>query len=128
MEALVPAGELTDVVMYIPSEEPRLRLKAAVLLTVYPLFLHSLLSLISNSLNLLFGSQGRSRRLTEAHFLQKRNGEHGEDLYQGLPHRILLFQVFLLPAFPLNQVPAILLLKNLSCLPTALRSNSLVWP
>ena len=32
-------------------------------LTVSPLILHYLLSLVSNCLNLLFGTQGRSRRL-----------------------------------------------------------------
>ena len=42
-------------------------------LTSSPLFLHLLPSLISSCLNLLFGTQGRSRRLNEAYFLQTRN-------------------------------------------------------
>ena len=46
------------------------------LLTVSPLTLHPLPSLISNCLNLLFGIQGRSRRRTEAYFLLPRNGRH----------------------------------------------------
>ena len=37
------------------------------------LFLHSLPSLISNYLNLLFGTKGGSRKLNEAYFLQTRN-------------------------------------------------------
>ena len=40
-------------------------------LTAPPLFLHSLLSEISNCLNLPFGTQGKSRRLNEADFLKK---------------------------------------------------------
>ena len=45
-------------------------------LTAPPLFLHPLPSLISSCLNLPFGTQVRSRRLNEAHFLQTRNGGH----------------------------------------------------
>ena len=41
-----------------------------------PLSLHLLSSLISNYLNLLIGTQGRSWRLNEAYFLQTRNGGH----------------------------------------------------
>ena len=59
-------------------------------LTVLPLFLHSLPSLISNLLNLLFGTQGKSVRLSEAYFLQTRNRGHGKDLYLGGLHRVLL--------------------------------------
>ena len=45
-------------------------------LTVPPLSLHPLPSLISNCLNLPLGTQGRSWRLNEAHFLEIRNGGH----------------------------------------------------
>ena len=45
-------------------------------LTAFPFFLHFLTPLISNSLNLLFVTQGRSRRLN--FFLQARNGGHGK--------------------------------------------------
>ena len=41
-------------------------------LTLPPLFLHSPPTLISKCLNLPFGTQGRSKRLNEAHFLQTR--------------------------------------------------------
>ena len=58
------------------------------------LLLHWLLpflpSLISSCLNLSFGTQGRSRRLKEHYFLQTRNREHGNELYQGGHHRVLL--------------------------------------
>ena len=50
-------------------------------LTAPPLFLYPHHSLISNCLNLLFGTQGRSRRLNEAYFLQTRNRGHRKDLY-----------------------------------------------
>ena len=50
----------------------------------------SLLSLISNCLNLLFGLQGRSRRLNETCFVQTRNGGQRKDLNLGGPHRALL--------------------------------------
>ena len=38
-------------------------------------------SIGANSLNLPFGTQGRSQRLNEADFLQIRNGGHRKDLY-----------------------------------------------
>ena len=53
------------------------------------LFLHPLPSLISNCLNLPFGTQGRSRRLDEAYFLQTRNSGH-EKPFCPEAHRILL--------------------------------------
>ena len=43
-------------------------------LTVSPLSLHLLPSLISNCLNLSLGTQRRPWRLNEAHFLKTRNG------------------------------------------------------
>ena len=46
-------------------------------------------SLISNSLNLPFGTQGRSERLKEAYFLKIRNGGHKGFCTQE-PHRVLL--------------------------------------
>ena len=63
------------------NQDPALRLHYC-FLTAPPLFLHSLPSLISNCLNLPFGTQGRSRRLNEAKFLQTR--------HTGGPHRVLL--------------------------------------
>ena len=59
-------------------------------LTAPPLLLYSLPSLISNCLNLPFGTQGRSRRLNESYFLQIRNGQHKKDLHPGGAHRVLL--------------------------------------
>ena len=50
-------------------------------LIVFLLFLYSLPSLISNCLNLPFGTQGSSRRLNAAYILQIRNGENTADLY-----------------------------------------------
>ena len=59
-------------------------------LTAFPLFLHSLLPPISNCLNLPFGTQGRSRRVNKAFFLQTGNRGHGQDLYSGGPHGVLI--------------------------------------
>ena len=59
-------------------------------LTAPPLLPHLLLSLISNYLNLPFGTQVRLWRLNEAYLLQARNGGHRKDLNQGQPHRFLL--------------------------------------
>ena len=50
-----------------------------------PFFLHSLPSLIRNHLNLPFGTQGRSRRLNEAYFLQTRSGGYTEMFVPGSP-------------------------------------------
>ena len=47
-------------------------------MTVPPWSLHPLPSLISNSLNLPLGTQGRSWRLNEAPFLKTRDGRHKE--------------------------------------------------
>ena len=47
--------------------------------------LHSLPSLIRNHLNLPFGTQGRSRRLNEAYFLQTRNGGYTKMFVPGSP-------------------------------------------
>ena len=59
-------------------------------LTAPLLFLHSLTSLRSNCLNLLFGTQGRSWRLNEAYFLQTRKGGHRKAF---VPFRVLLVSV-----------------------------------
>ena len=78
--------ELKDTVMYIFSsrnQDPISTLYHH--LIVPPLFLYPLPSLISNCLNLPFGTQGRSRRLNEAYILQTRNGEHRTDLYSRAP-------------------------------------------
>ena len=53
--------------------------------TVPSLSLHPLPSLISNFLNLAFGTQERSGRLDEAYFLQTRNRGHRKVLDPGSP-------------------------------------------
>ena len=58
-----------DIVTYVPGGP-------YCLLTAPPSFLHPLPPLISNYLNLPFGTQGRSRRLNEEYFLPTR-----KDLY-----------------------------------------------
>ena len=58
-------------------------------LTAPPFFLHSLPSLINNCLILPFGTQGRSRRLNEAYFLQTRNGTR-KGFVPGRDPRVLL--------------------------------------
>ena len=60
--------ELKDIVMHISlsrNQDPVWRLYQ--LLIVSPVFLYPLPSLISNCLNLPFGTQGRSKRLKEAY-------------------------------------------------------------
>ena len=59
-------------------------------LTVPPLSLHPLPSLISNCLNLSLGTQGRLWRLNEAHFLKTRNGEHRKSFCAQEPRKALL--------------------------------------
>ena len=74
--------ELKDIVMHISlsrNQDPVWRLYHH--LIVSPQFLYPLPSLISNCLNLPFGTQGRSRRLNEVYILQTRNGEHRIDFY-----------------------------------------------
>ena len=81
-EALTIWATSEDIVVHISlsrNQDPVWRLYHH--LTVSPLFLYSLPSLISNHLNPPFGTQGRSRRLNEAYILQLRNGEHTADLY-----------------------------------------------
>ena len=51
-------------------------------LTSFPLFLHSLTSLFSSCLNLLFGTQQKPRRL-KPFFLQIRNVGLGRDFVPG---------------------------------------------
>ena len=63
------------------DQDPAPRLHCC-FLTALPLFPHSLIPLISNCLNLLFGAQGRSRGL-KAFFLQTRNGGHGKAFVPG---------------------------------------------
>ena len=58
-------------------------------LTAFPLFLHSLTPLISNCLNLPFGTQGRSRRLKPFSYKQEMGGTERLS-YPGEPHRVLL--------------------------------------
>ena len=55
------------------------------LLTAPPLSLHPVPSLINNCLNLPFWTQGRSRSLDEAYFLQTRNRGQGKDCIQEGP-------------------------------------------
>ena len=54
-------------------------------LTVPPLSLHPLPSLISNCLNLPLGTQGRSCRLNETHLLRMRNGGNRKAFVPGSP-------------------------------------------
>ena len=71
------------------NQDPAPRLHYC-LLTAPPLSLHPLPSLISNYLKLPFGTQGRSKRLNEAYFLQTRNRGHRKAFVPGDPHRVLL--------------------------------------
>ena len=64
-------------------EEPRL-LYASLLFHVFSLFLHSFPSLISNCLNLPFGTQGRSWRLESVPYKQE-TGNTGRLRYSGDP-------------------------------------------
>ena len=57
-------------------------------LLAFPLFLHSLPFLISNWLNLFFGTQWKPRRLII--FFFKRKGRHRGLLYPGGPCRVML--------------------------------------
>ena len=54
-------------------------------LTAFPLFLHSLTSLVSNWMCLLLGTQGRPRRIKPFFFffLQTRNGGHRKTYFLG---------------------------------------------
>ena len=61
-------------------------------LTPPPLFLLSLPFLISNPLNRPFGTQGMSRKLNEACFLQTRNGGQRKSLSSGTPQGPAWFQ------------------------------------
>ena len=66
---------------------------------LFPLFLHSLTSLIGNSLSLLFGTQRKSRILKP--FLQTRNGRHGGAFVSGrMLHFPGLFQSRLFSVTP----------------------------
>ena len=58
-------------------------------LTAFPLFLHSLIPLISNYLNLLFGTGGKFRRLKSFSYKQEA-GDMERLLYWGGLHRVLL--------------------------------------
>ena len=71
-------------IMYIPWEGTR-TLHYGVFLTVPPLLLYSLPSLVSSCLNLPFRTQGRSRIRNEVYFLQTSNGGNGTNLYPGDP-------------------------------------------
>ena len=79
---------MKDIIMYIPSggtQTPHLLYYG--FLTFPPLYLHSLTSLISNCLNMPFGTQGRSRRLNGAYFLQTRNEDPGRGIEKVVPRR-----------------------------------------
>lgn len=90
--ALVPAEKNSKILLVVSLEgEPRpCPTLHYCFLTILPLCLHDLTSLVSNWLKLLFGTQRRSRRRNEAYFLQTRNRGHRRDLYGGGPHRVLL--------------------------------------
>ena len=88
--AWVPAEELKDTATYILRGGGTRTLPHSSLFAIPPFSQHSLSSLTSNSLNLPFRTQGRSRRLSEAYFLPTRNGGHRKDLSPRAPHRVLL--------------------------------------
>ena len=70
------AEELKDNILCIPWGGTRTQPQVYIIFFLTsPLSLHPLPSLISNCLNLPFGTQGRSQRLNEAYFLQTRKGE-----------------------------------------------------
>ena len=75
---LAPDEQLKDLcqtIRYIPWGWTRNLFHCwTIFLIAFPVFLHSLTFLISNCLDLLFGTQGRSRRLKP--FLQTRNEGH----------------------------------------------------
>lgn len=54
-----------------------------------PLFLHSLASLVSNSVNLPFGTQGKSMKEMKPVSYKKINRGHEKYLYLGGYHRVL---------------------------------------
>ena len=82
------------------NQEPASSLHYCFLIAL-SLFLHSLTSLVSNCLNLCFGTQGRSRRLKPfSHEQETRNTERL--LYPGGPHQFLL--VSRLPVLLTNQL------------------------
>ena len=60
--------------------------------TAFPLYMHSLPSLITHCLNLLFRTLGRSRILNEAYFLQIRKWDTEKiwtpQVLLGAPHRV----------------------------------------
>ena len=58
-----------------------------------PLFPYRLHSLISNCLNLSFGTQGRSRRLNEGYILKQEIG-NTERICTPEPHRVLLILIY----------------------------------
>ena len=89
--ALIPAEELKHILLcrFLEEEPGTCPMLHYCFLISPPFFLQSLPSLISNCLNLPFGTQERSRRLNEDYFLQIRNRVHGKDLYLGGPHRVL---------------------------------------
>ena len=76
--------ELKDIVMHISLSRNK-DFAGCTNSCLFLLFLYPLPSLISNCLNLPFGTQGKSRRLNEAYLLQTRNGEHRRDLYSRAP-------------------------------------------
>ena len=80
VSALVLAEELKDSAVYITwggtrTLPPRSLCCFLIVPTSFP---HSLPSLISNCLNLPFGTQGRSKSWNKTYFLQTRNGELGK--------------------------------------------------
>ena len=94
-EALVPAEELRDIVMLDYCH-------FFACLTAFPLFLHPLTSLISNCLNLLFGTQGRPQRL-KSFSTNKKREQRSFCTQEGPTGSCLLSKVlFFLPKYPRN--------------------------
>ena len=79
------------------DQDPSPRLHCC-FLTAPPLSPHPFPSLISNRLNLPFGTQGRSWRLNETYFLQTRTGETEGLLYPGTPQGPASFQKYSTPS------------------------------
>ena len=102
VRALVAAEELKDTefcsimqdyVYPLSRNQDLAALPHSCFLTALPLFLHPLTSLISNCLNLFFGTQGMSRRLKEAYLLQIRNRGHKGSCLVSVPCPIHFFHL-----------------------------------
>ena len=76
------------------NQDPALKLHYC-FLPVPPMSLHPLSSLISDCLNLFLGTQGRSWRLNETHFLRTRNGGHRKTFVPRSPAGLCTVSIWL---------------------------------